>query len=181
MENQANTMDRPIPTLARFLLRFNVALSRSEIWLATGATITFIILTLIECAGRYVFNFSQAWIQEVATILFIWAVFLGAAVGFRSKAHLAVDLFTFDTESGLARARDLLVTAINILFAAAFVYLGIELLQKGFQRTTPVLSIPIFYCWMAPVVMAASSLFYLLEHLVIPGHVEDDIQPPSVV
>jgi TRAP-type C4-dicarboxylate transport system permease small subunit len=111
--------------------------------------------------------------------LFIWSVFLGAAVCFRSNSHLSVDLFTLP-EGGLAdRVHRLVIFAINAVFVASFCYYGYFVLVSGFNRSTAILGLPLFYGWLAPWVMAVSAAFFIIEEYVAPGHVSEDVTPPG--
>lgn len=163
------------------LVRFNRGLSWAECMLATAAAIIFITLTLVEISGRYFFNYSQLWVPETASMMFIWSVFLIAGVCFRSGSHLVVDLIMFAEGSAAEQVHRFVVFCFNIVFALAFAYLGYKLLQTGFQRNTPVLGIPLFYGYLAPAIMGASSIFFIIEHYLAPGRVDDHLMPPSAV
>ena len=43
--------------------------------------------------SRYVFNNPVAWAEEVATVFFIWAVFIGASLGLKYKRHIVIEVF----------------------------------------------------------------------------------------
>lgn len=43
-------------------------------------------------AGRYVFNFSLAWADELSRFLFIWVIFVGAALAYFRDEHISVGL-----------------------------------------------------------------------------------------
>ncbi|MDQ3510019.1 MAG: TRAP transporter small permease [Actinomycetota bacterium] len=42
-------------------------------------------------AGRYLFNFSLAWADELSRFLFIWIIFIGAALAYFRGEHISVD------------------------------------------------------------------------------------------
>lgn len=163
------------------LVRFNRGLSWTECTLATAAAIIFVVLTLAEIAGRYFFNYSQLWIPETSSMMFIWSVFLVAGICFRSGSHLVVDLTAFAEGSLGERVHRFVVFSFNMIFAIAFAYFGYKLLLTGFRRSTPVLGIPLFYSYLAPMIMGASSVFFIVEDYLAPGRVEDNLMPPSAV
>jgi TRAP-type C4-dicarboxylate transport system permease small subunit len=61
----------------------------------SAAALVFLIiaLTFFQVLLRYVFNSPVAWIEEISRYLFVWIVFLGSAVAFRSGTHIKVDIF----------------------------------------------------------------------------------------
>jgi len=75
---------------------FQLAMQKSDSWLNTlgrmiGVLCTIaIILTLAAgVISRYVFNQPFFWTDEVARILLIWSIFIGAAMGFRKGTPTA--------------------------------------------------------------------------------------------
>ena len=52
-----------------------------------------VLITLASVWWRYVINAPIAWIEQVSNILFIWITFIGAAVLYRQKLHIGVDMF----------------------------------------------------------------------------------------
>ena len=166
---------------ARGLVAFNSVVSRIQCYLATIAAIIFVALTLIEIVARYFFNYSQLWVPEIATSMFIWSVFLAAAICFRSGSHLVVDIVSFREGSVVNAVHRFAIFAFSLIFALAFAYFGYLLLKSGFNRRTPVLGIPLFYNYLAPWIMGLTSLPFIVEHYVRPGHVEERLTPPSAV
>ncbi len=52
-----------------------------------------VLITLAAVWWRYVVNAPIARIEQVSNILFIWITFIGAAVLYRQKLHIGVDMF----------------------------------------------------------------------------------------
>ena len=57
-----------------------------------GAILVALILS-VSCnvVGRALFNYSLPWADELARMMFIWLVFIGAAAAFSRYEHIAVD------------------------------------------------------------------------------------------
>ena len=55
--------------------------------------LTIVVLTLVQVFARYVFNSPLLWSEELARLLLVWVVFLGAAVVCWDGRHLNVDTF----------------------------------------------------------------------------------------
>ena len=79
-----------------------------------GLTIS---LTFSQVILRYVFNNPFAWIEEISRYVFVWIVFLGAALAFRSGSHIKVGLFEGINERRLAALTSvrLLVTSVALV------------------------------------------------------------------
>ena len=62
--------------------------------LVLGAVMAAIVLITVAAVWwRYVLNAPIAWTEQVSNMLFVWTVFLGAAVLYREKLHIGVDMF----------------------------------------------------------------------------------------
>ena len=52
-----------------------------------------VIVIVYQVVLRYVFSASNAWSEELARYLFIYDVFIAAAIALRRGSHLQVDVF----------------------------------------------------------------------------------------
>nr|WP_249317182.1 TRAP transporter small permease [Bacillus sp. FJAT-50079] len=52
------------------------------------------LIVSIQVATRKIFHHVFFWSEEVTMLLLIWFCFLGIAIGFREKIHLAMSAFT---------------------------------------------------------------------------------------
>lgn len=117
---------------------FEVALS------AAFLSIT-VLVVIINVILRYLFRSGLFWVEEVATVSFIWSVFIGAAAAYRHKMHIGIDLIT-----GLfpERVRELISIVINFLMVVIngyIVYLSILFIQANRLKRTPVLDVSAVY------------------------------------
>lgn len=60
-------------------------------YLIAALLVTLIVAVSSNVIGRAVFNNSVPWADELARMLFIWLVFIGAAAAFARYEHIAVD------------------------------------------------------------------------------------------
>ena len=56
----------------------------------TGAIVA---VTLAAVWWRYALNAPLSWTEQVSRIFFVWMTFLGAAVLYRERVHVAIDMF----------------------------------------------------------------------------------------
>lgn len=134
---------------------------------AIGLLIATTVIALLQVFCRYVLGDALAWPEEAARFLFVWFVFLGAAMVTRRHQHITIDMLP----------RSLSETALR--WHAAFSRLisaGASgfLLVVGWQLTTratfvsPALQWPHTYLYLAVPVGAALAL--LLQLLTpVPG------------
>lgn len=60
-------------------------------YLIGAILVALIVAVSSNVVGRSVFNHSLPWVDELARMLFIWLVFIGAAAAFSRYEHIAVD------------------------------------------------------------------------------------------
>lgn len=60
-------------------------------YLIGAILVALIVAVSSNVVGRSVFNHSLPWVDELARMLFIWLVFIGAAAAFARYEHIAVD------------------------------------------------------------------------------------------
>ncbi len=80
------------------------------------------LLTAINVFFRYVLESSIDWSFELTTFLFAWMIFLGAAWGIRSGAHIGVDVFVKKFPLERQRFFAIVATLLCMLYAAIVCY-----------------------------------------------------------
>lgn len=116
--------------------------------------LTAICITLmLQVVMRYVFNSPLAWSEELARYLFIWLTFLGAALAYRLRAHIAVDILAeyLDRRVGVVPARVLrgAIRGVVLLFLIALLVGGVTLVQETTGQITPGLRISMAWVYLA--------------------------------
>ena len=92
--------------------------------------ITMISLVIFNVFLRYLFNYSIFWAEEVATICFVWCVFIGASATYKHKMDMGIDVLIRKTppqvEKLIRFATDLVLLALNgYIFYMAIVFTNI--------------------------------------------------------
>ena len=99
-------------------------------------------VTIAQVASRYLMESPLAWTEELATMLFAWLVFIGAALALKRGEHFALDLFV-DLLPALPRR---LARLAGIVAVGAFCLLitgyGFVLARDSWTVDTAVLEIP---------------------------------------
>lgn len=77
----------------------------------------------INVAGRFVFGFSIAWADELSRFLFIWIIFIGAALAYFRDEHISVGYLVERLPPRVAHAVEL-VKEILVLLIVGFILWG---------------------------------------------------------
>ena len=104
------------------------------------AAICFIALTIMltgQVVSRYVFKHSFTWMEEAATILFVWMIYLGVCSAVTKRKHLRID-FLLDMMP--FKVKRVMLILSNIIFAAFNVFISVVMFNVikllGSSQTT---------------------------------------------
>lgn len=87
-----------------------------------GTTVT---LTFVQVVLRTVFEAPQTWLEEVSRYIFVWVVFLGAALAFFRDNHVRLDIVDFLIKGRAAILVWRLRIVAELLAAGLLLYSGI--------------------------------------------------------
>jgi len=90
-------------------------------------------------------NTGIYWSEEVATICFVWFVFLGSSVAYRKNAHLGVDLLVKRLPGKIRVVVEIIVDIVLIVINVYLFYLSIKYVGKTYVKPTAVLAISSAY------------------------------------
>ena len=128
-----------------------------------------VLITIAAVWWRYILAAPLAWIEQVSNILFIWVTFIGAAVLYRQRLHIGVDMLI---ERLQGRARAVLFWGIeigNLVFILILFVYSMKLSIDVLPNTYGALDItPAWFYFSAPAACAMMAL-YFIERLVDPA------------
>jgi TRAP-type C4-dicarboxylate transport system permease small subunit len=149
--------------------RGRLLLDRVEELVGGGAFVGMTAIVFVNVVLRYVFNDPIPGADELATLGFTWAVFVGAAAAVGQRLHIGIE---FVGNLFPARGRAVLGLAVVLLmavFAGLVGIYGAKLMLSGHFKRTPVLQWPYTWVYLAIPVGAALMLVRLVpiaaEHL----------------
>lgn len=118
-----------------------------------------IVVISMHIFFRYMLNNPLAWTEEIARVLFIWLVFLGAALGLKDNSHPKVEYF-FNKFPEKMKSLVTIFHAILIMFFSVSVVLsGVQMLSLTADEVMPGSDVSqLFY--YAPV--PASALLFII-------------------
>lgn len=126
-----------------------------------------VFIVLLQIIYRYLFNNPLGWSEEVTRYLFIYVIFLGAAIGVRKKIHVGVDILTERLQGTPKVILDYFVSTIIILFLMFVAYLGVHLSVSTLNQNSPALGIPIGLAYFAIPIGAFVSIIFVVEDMVV--------------
>ena len=161
-------------------------------WSYAAETVVVVLMAIMVAAVavqvffRFVIGDPLSWTEELARYAFVWITFLGAAVAYRHRAHIVVDIMLHLVPT---RARALLAWVVEGLVAVALVILireGLRMVETTSNVRATMLQIPMSYIYAAIPVSAALMLVYQVERLVgvlrsrRPASAEAELTPPKL-
>lgn len=145
-------------------MTFFAQLLRAVRAIAAGwVVICFAVMTIAvwaQVGGRYIFNYSIAWTEEVATIAQIWMVLVGAGIAARQQLHAKIDILVTKLPRRLQRVVVGATTALSLWFLVSVVIGSIPLIEFGRFQTTPALGLPMLVPYLGLVIGPA---YFALE------------------
>jgi TRAP-type C4-dicarboxylate transport system permease small subunit len=144
------------PGLGRWLL------GHVEEVIGGSAFVAMTAIVFVNIVFRYVFNDPLPGADEVATLCFTWAVFVGAAAGVRRRLHIGIEFVARLFPARGQAALGLLVVALMAVFVALIGVYGTQLMLSGHFKRTPVLQWSYAWVYLAIPVGAALMLARLL-------------------
>ena len=158
-------------TLNRIIEKYNRILGSIErVEKALGlALLAFIVLSIcFQVFTRTVFNKSQIWVEELCTYGFIWAAFLGAAIGTKHQRHIKISTFLFrlDYKKQLIIAE---VSYLIILVILSLIVMNGPGLYKIEVRSNIIAIpfIPRFYVFSLPLLVSLWSMIITIPYLML--------------
>lgn len=134
-----------------------------------GSLAGIVVITCMAVWYRYVLDAPLSWTEQVSRILFVWSVFVGAAVLYRLMLHIAIDMFALMLP---ARARTVLFwinQSLILATAILMLWFGLEISIGTLDQTFGALEIsPATFYFAAPACGALIILFWI-EKVVDPS------------
>lgn len=128
-----------------------------------GATVT---LTFAQVILRTFFNEPQAWAEEVSRYIFVWVVFLGAAIAIYRDTHIRLDVLDHLVGKCALGWLKTARTLIEIFAASLLLYSGVLVAWRNRGSsfyTVPELPQVVFY--LAVPVCALLAIWFLIRRL----------------
>lgn len=100
-----------------------------------------ICIVVINVFTRKIFNYVLPWGEEVATSLFVYTVFVGAAWCLRTRQHVGVDLLVNKLPKSARSIVHIITDALIVVLNAYITFLSYQFIISSKLKTMPVLSL----------------------------------------
>lgn len=114
--------------------------------------------------SRYVVGRTMPWYDEVARYLFIWMVFVGAAVAVRRRAHFGVNVLVARWSAAGQRAARVLCWGLVMAYAVFITVQGLRIMEGVSVQTSPALGLTLSWVFLAIPVHGILTLLYAAGH-----------------
>jgi TRAP-type C4-dicarboxylate transport system permease small subunit len=151
-------------------------LGRAERALGMLLIAAIVVMITVQVATRYLFGMPIVWVEDVATFCFIWAVFLGAAVGLKELRHIRIETFLARIPARARAAAESMLYGIILVCCVLVAWNALDVMQTESRSST--ISLPInlprhwFYSvplFVSLVSMALTAAYFVVAHLVEAG------------
>jgi TRAP-type C4-dicarboxylate transport system permease small subunit len=125
-----------------------------------------IVLLLAGVASRYVFSYPVVWIDEVASISFLWLAMLGSAIAIDRNEHLRLTLFTGMFPRGIQGFIHTLGLVLTATFLLVMLQPAVEYVTEEWYVTSAALNIPNSFRVSAIAFGIFAMLGFIVSHAV---------------
>ena len=125
------------------------------------------LLVLVNVFLRYFMNTGIYWSSEVATMCFVWCVFVGSAAAYKNGTHLGVDLLVRKLPKVPRAIVKILVDIILIVINGYLLYLSIIFVGSSYTKPTAVLAVSSAWVSSSLIVGFALTTLYSIRDLIV--------------
>ena len=94
-------------------------LDNIELYIGTICFFVLTVMLMLQVVSRYVLKHSFTWMEEFATIMFVWMIYLGGSAAVTHRKHLLIDFVLNMVRFKVKRA---MLIFSNVIFAGFNVY-----------------------------------------------------------
>ena len=144
---------------ANWVIRLLISIDKAFEELSKILLLTMIVIVCFQVFARKMFSYTPTWSLDVTIFLLIWFSFLGIAMGFRERIHLAFTSINFSERTNYYIEKA--IPIFEIIFALILIVYGSKLMLNDFGQTIPTMGdLPIAYRTLAIPVSGVLILFY---------------------
>lgn len=148
-------------------------------WLMALALAIMVTLVFGNVVLRYVFNTGIAWAEEMARLMFVWLIFLGAVLALRQHAHLGVEMLQAKLPPAVRRVCAIISHVLILYGLFLFLYgswkqtlIGLDTYSTVLRYPTALMASAGLVCSASMILIVAVNLWRILRHdsrAMVPG------------
>lgn len=137
-----------------------------------------IIVVVCQVVWRYLFNNSLSWTEEISRYMYVWVIFIGAAVAIKEGTHIGIDYFLQKFKDKGKRRIDILLTVFTLLLLGYFEYYGIKFVIATNNTFSTALSIPLnIFVYSAFPISCLLGMYFCIRRIVTNLRIEIESYP----
>ncbi len=137
------------------------SLQRLLEWAAGLLLCLMVVVGFLQVFGRYTGLLFVPWTEELARLLFVWVVWLGAAAAMTRAGHIRFDFVIDRLPAWLQRSCEVAVHAGTGVFLIVLVWYGYEVAQSQAGASYLTFPLSVKYAYLSGVVGSLLMLFAL--------------------
>jgi TRAP-type C4-dicarboxylate transport system permease small subunit len=110
---------------------------------ATICVVSMVFVLFLQVFTRYVLKVPLYWSEELARIILIWSVFLGANLAFRAGTHMRIDILSRKLPKSFRMVSNMIAKTTVTAFSVVLVVHGWDLSRKMMRIIAPATGIPV--------------------------------------
>lgn len=152
------------------MTKLNTIIGKFLALLTTTLLGLMVLAVLWQVLSRYFLGSPGSWTEELARYLLIWVALFGAALLYRERGHLGLDIFQ---EKASAASRKRMILACDTLAAlfAVFVMIGggalLVHLTWDLKQTSAAMALPMAFVYAALPLSGVFILLFSIEDICI--------------
>lgn len=131
-----------------------------------AAVVAFVSAVFLDVAAREAHH-PISWGQEIALFTYIWAIFMGSAIGVRHGTHFTIDLVLNQIKGGVRKWVDLFDHLVIFLFVAVLLYYGWQYALVCLNRFSQPTGICMTWGSACMVVGAVCMVYFCVEYFIL--------------
>jgi len=146
--------------------QFCAFLARLCLMLAVALLIALILCVQWQVVGRYVFNDTPTWAENLALLIVLFVTSFGVAVGVRDAGHIGLESLVGLLPMAWQRRIAYLVHVLVGLFGALMVHGGWLWAKLKWSEKKAMLPVPDGIDYVPIIIAGALIVLFSIEHLV---------------
>lgn len=161
-----------------FLGKIDAVIGRIEVWSLGWGIILMAVNTIANVFGRYVFNQSIYFSEELNEFLIVIVTFMGLGYATRKGIHIRMSAIYDALPIKLRKGLMVVIAATTAVVMAVLAWYALEYVQKVASRgrITPALQLPLYltYVWVV-IGLTLASFQYLLTAIRNLNFAEEEV------
>jgi TRAP-type C4-dicarboxylate transport system permease small subunit len=110
---------------------------------------TMVLLTFAQVLSRFVFNLSLGWSEEISRFIFVWLVYISAAMAAKHRRHIRVEIIDTLFPRAISKWFGVLSDLLWIAFTIFVAIKGYEMVAMVFEhgQLSPAVQLPMGFVY----------------------------------